>query len=178
MSVSLGLWPWGKIIIGWGYRRECFDLRNRKTEKITYEKLHNAPRVIISWGMIQIGHAVCIEKVTDMSAYKMQLENVEGRDIQDTRHKWEDIKMNLKEIGCEGVVWILVARIRARRWLVDTVMTKNRGISWWVNSCHLEKRPADEVRCQSLVLYPELLQGFGLQIQQGWPTDQVSGAVH
>jgi hypothetical protein len=40
------------------------------------------------------------------------------------RHKWEDnIKMDLQEVGCDGMDWIELAKDRDRWWtLVNAVM--------------------------------------------------------
>jgi hypothetical protein len=34
------------------------------------------------------------------------LENLKGRQLGRPRHKWEDIRMDLRETGWEGVDWI------------------------------------------------------------------------
>jgi hypothetical protein len=51
------------------------------------------------------------------------LENLQGRDHLEDRHRWEDIRMDIMEIGCEGVKWTHLARDR-NQWkcLINTVM--------------------------------------------------------
>jgi hypothetical protein len=52
------------------------------------------------------------------------LENMKGRDYLRTRHTWKDnIRLDLREIGWEGVDWNNVAQDRNQwRALVNTVM--------------------------------------------------------
>jgi hypothetical protein len=59
------------------------------------------------------------------SAYKTLVEKPEGkRTLVRPRHRWEDnIKLDLREIGLEGVDWLHLAQNRDRwRVLMYTVM--------------------------------------------------------
>jgi hypothetical protein len=54
------------------------------------------------------------------------VEKSEGkRPLGSPRHRWEDnIKLDLQEVGCEGMDWIELAQDRERRWaLVNAVMS-------------------------------------------------------
>ena len=46
------------------------------------------------------------------------------RPLERPRHRWEDnIRMDLQEVGCEGVDWVELAQDRDRWWaLVNAVM--------------------------------------------------------
>jgi hypothetical protein len=58
-------------------------------------------------------------------AYRALLGKPEGiRPLGRPKHRWEDnIKMYLREVGCEGIHWIDLAQDRNRwRALVNTVM--------------------------------------------------------
>jgi hypothetical protein len=58
-------------------------------------------------------------------AYRGLVGKPEGRSpIERPRHRWEDnIKMDLREVGCGGMDWINLAQDRDRwRALVNTVM--------------------------------------------------------
>jgi hypothetical protein len=47
------------------------------------------------------------------NAYKLRLKNLKGRALGRLRRGWEDnIRMDLREIWCEDVVWIHVAQDR------------------------------------------------------------------
>jgi hypothetical protein len=57
--------------------------------------------------------------------YRILVENSEGkRALGRLRHRWEDnIKMDLQEVGCEGMDWVELAQDRNRwRTLVNAVM--------------------------------------------------------
>jgi hypothetical protein len=59
------------------------------------------------------------------SAYKILVEDPGGkRPLGRRRHTWEDnIRMDFREIGWEGVDWIRLARNRDQWWaVVNTVM--------------------------------------------------------
>jgi hypothetical protein len=68
-------------------------------------------------------------------AYSALVGKPEGRRLERPRRRWEDnIKMDLREVGCGGANWIDQAQDRDRwRALVYTVMNlrvhKMRGIS-------------------------------------------------
>jgi len=57
--------------------------------------------------------------------YRVWVEKPEGkRPLGRPRRRWEDnIKMDLQEVGCEGMDWIELAQVRDRwRALVNAVM--------------------------------------------------------
>jgi hypothetical protein len=57
--------------------------------------------------------------------YRVVVGKPEGkRPLGRPRHRWEDnIKMNIQEVGCEGMDWIELAQDRDRcQALVDVVM--------------------------------------------------------
>jgi hypothetical protein len=68
------------------------------------------------------------------NAYRILVGKPEGkRPPGRPRRRWVDIKMDLREIGCDGVDWIDLAQDRDQwRALVNTVMNlrvpKNAGI--------------------------------------------------
>jgi hypothetical protein len=66
-----------------------------------------------------VAHIVEIRNV-----YRLLVGNPEGkRSLGRPRHRWEDIKMDFREIGIEGVDWIHMARNRDRlRVPANTVM--------------------------------------------------------
>jgi hypothetical protein len=51
-------------------------------------------------------------------------ENTRKGNLEGNNRRWEDnIKMDLKEIGCESVYWIDVAQVRGNWWAnVNTVI--------------------------------------------------------
>jgi hypothetical protein len=55
---------------------------------------------------------------------KFWLESLKGRDHSEDRRRWEDnIKMDVRDMGLEGVDWIRLVQDRdRRRALVSTVM--------------------------------------------------------
>jgi hypothetical protein len=57
--------------------------------------------------------------------YRVLVGKPEGkRPLERPRHKWEDgIRMDLREIGCRGVVWVHLAEDRDCWWgLMNVVM--------------------------------------------------------
>jgi len=56
--------------------------------------------------------------------YRVLVGKPEGkRPLGKSRHRWEDIKMDLQEVGCESMDWIELAQDRDRwRALVNAVM--------------------------------------------------------
>jgi hypothetical protein len=54
------------------------------------------------------GHAACMGQKT--SSHKSFCgQNCREKDTMRPRHRWKDIKMDLKETGCEGVDYIYLA---------------------------------------------------------------------
>jgi hypothetical protein len=82
------------------------------------EELHNvctSPniiRVIKLRGMRWVGHVVCMGEMSN--AYQILVRKSEGkRPLRRPRHRWEgNIRMDLREIGWEGVDWIHMVQDR------------------------------------------------------------------
>ena len=92
-------------------------------EKDTYDDIHdlyfspNIARVIKSRRMRWAGH---VARVGEMRVlYRDLVGKREGkRPLGRPRHRWEDnLKMNLQEVGCEGMEWIELA-LDIDRWRV------------------------------------------------------------
>ena len=113
-----------------------FLLRNYEKNEVTGEwrKLHNEElnelycspnivRVLKSRRMKWAGHVARMEE--GRGVYRVLVGKPEGkRPLGRPRYRWEDnIKMDLQEMGCEGVDWIELARDKDRcRSLVNAVM--------------------------------------------------------
>jgi hypothetical protein len=82
----------------------------------------------LSGRMRQAGNVACMRKMRN--AYKMLVERPGGkRALKSSRHRWEDNnKMNLQEIGLEGVVWIHLVQDRGW-WQVPMNMVINLCVS-------------------------------------------------
>ena len=79
--------------------------------------------MIKSRGMRWTGHVARMEE--RRSVYRVLVGKLEGkRPLERPRRRWEDnIKMCLWEVGCGGMVWIVLAQDRDRwRALVNAVM--------------------------------------------------------
>jgi hypothetical protein len=62
------------------------------------------------------------------NAYKVFIRKPERkRLLQRHRHKWEDIRMYLREIGWKGVDWMNLAQARDQWWAVTSMV-----INFWV----------------------------------------------
>jgi hypothetical protein len=69
--------------------------------------------------------ATCSAYGGEESVYSVVVGKPEGkRPLGRPRHRWKDnIKMDLQEVGCEGMDWIELAQVRDRwRALVNAVM--------------------------------------------------------
>jgi hypothetical protein len=83
----------------------------------------NIVRVIKSRRVGWAGHVACIEE--GRGVYRALVWKPERkRPLERPRHRWEDnIKMDLREIGMNGVNWIWLAQVRVQWWaFVNTVM--------------------------------------------------------
>jgi hypothetical protein len=75
-----------------------------------------------SRGMRWARHVSCMGKMRN--AYQILVGRTEGKShLEDLGCRWEDIKMDLRDIGLEGVNWIYLAQDRDWWWaLVNIVM--------------------------------------------------------
>jgi len=100
---------------------EWIKLHNEELNDL-YSK-PNIARVIISRIMRWAGH---VSRMGDgRGVYRVLVGKPEGkRSLRRQRRRWEDnIKMDLQEVGCEGMDWIELARVRDRwRAFVSAVM--------------------------------------------------------
>jgi hypothetical protein len=123
------------------YRLRVFENRvlrrifGPKMDEVTagWRKLHNEQlhdlysspgivRVIRARSIRWAGHVMRMGKVR--GAYNILAGRPEGkRQLGRPRHRWEDIKMDLREIGFGDADWIHLAQDRDRWWtVVNTVM--------------------------------------------------------
>ena len=100
------------------------EWRNLHNEELNY--LYSLPsilRVIKSRIMRRAGH---VERMRESrGGYRVLVGKPEGkRPLRKYRRRWEDnIKMDLQEVGCEGMDWIELAQDRdSWRTLVNAVM--------------------------------------------------------
>jgi hypothetical protein len=71
----------------------------------------NIVRVIKSRGMRLAGQVACVEEMRNAS--EVWLGNLEGRDHSEDMDVWEDyVRMDLEEMGWEGVDWMHLAQDR------------------------------------------------------------------
>jgi len=60
-------------------------------------------------------------------AYRVLVGKPEGkRPLGRPRHRWENIKMDLQEVGCEVRDWIDLAQKTNRRWALVNAVTNLR----------------------------------------------------
>jgi hypothetical protein len=114
-----------------------------KKDKVTgkWRKLHNEElnasycspnivRVMKSRRMRWVGHVASIGEKGGV--YRILVGKLEGiKPLKRPRLRWENnIKMDLKKMGCEGINWIDLTQDRDRwRALLNVVMNKMWGIS-------------------------------------------------
>jgi hypothetical protein len=106
----------------------------KRDEKRSWRKLHNDELhslysslnidwVIKSRRMRWVGHVACMEE--GRGVYRVLVGRPERkRPLGRPRHSWEDnIKMDLRKIGINGVNWIRLAQDKVQWWaFVNTIM--------------------------------------------------------
>jgi hypothetical protein len=92
-------------VVGYWRRLHYQELRNLYASP-------NVIRVIKSWCVRWVGHVACVGEMRN--GYKILIRKPEGKRLHGRpRHGLEDnIRMNNKEIGWEGVDWIHLAQDR------------------------------------------------------------------
>jgi hypothetical protein len=84
-------------------------LHNKKLHNLY--SLPNKIRIMKSWRIRWAGNVVHMEQ--KRNAYKVLVGKPErNRPLERRRHKWEDNKMDLREVGWGGMNWINLARDR------------------------------------------------------------------
>ena len=107
-------------------RLSVFDNRVQRrelhNEELNY--LYSSPIIwVIKWGGMRWAEHVASMGVR-RGAYRVLVGKHEGkRQLGRPRHRWEDIKMDLQEVGCGGTDWIDLTQ-NSDRWraLVNVVM--------------------------------------------------------
>jgi hypothetical protein len=108
--------------------------RPKREEDGSWKKLHNDElhslysslnivRVIKSRRMRWVGHVAYMEE--GRGVYRVLVGSPKGKKpLRRPRHRWEgNIKMDLREIGTDGVNWIQLAQGGVQRWaFVNMVM--------------------------------------------------------
>ena len=98
--------------------REWRKLHNEELNDL-YSSL-NTVRVIKLRRMRWVGHVVHMEERRDV--YRVLVGKPEGKRPPGLPSRWEDIKMDLQEGGCGGMVWIELAQDRERWWALVNVL--------------------------------------------------------
>jgi hypothetical protein len=97
-----------------GPKRDKVTGGRRKLHNEEIHSLYSAPniiRIMKSRRMIWAGHVVCIGRVRNV--YDILVGKPEGKiPLGRPRHRWDNIKMDLKEIGLKDVDWILDLGLR------------------------------------------------------------------
>jgi hypothetical protein len=93
------------------------DEVRREWRKLHNEELNdpysstNTVRVIKSRKMRWAGHVACMEE--NRGVFRVLVGKPEGtRPLGRARRRWEVIKIDLQEVGCEGMNWIDLAQER------------------------------------------------------------------
>jgi len=109
-----------------GRKRDEVTMEWRKLHSEDLNDLYSLPcivRVIKSRRMRWAGHLALIGERRGL--YRVLVGKPEGKTLLGRpRHRWDcNIKMDLHEVGCEGMDWIELAQDRDRWWaLVNAVM--------------------------------------------------------
>jgi len=108
-------------VIGTGKQGSREKLHNEKLNDLYFSR--NTVRVIKSRRMRWAGHVVCMGQ--RRGVYRVLVGKPEGKSpLGRHRPRWEDnIKMDLRDVGCRDVDWTELAQDRDRwRALVNAVM--------------------------------------------------------
>jgi hypothetical protein len=91
------------------------------------DELHNvyvSPNIIQVIKLRSMRWAGYVARMREMNAYNILVGKLEGkRPLGRSRRRWEDNRVDLREIGLEGVEWTYLAQVRDQ-WqaVVNTVM--------------------------------------------------------
>jgi hypothetical protein len=113
------------ILIAFGPKRDEVTREWRRLHNKELYALYSSPNIIWVIKSRRLRWAGHVARMGERrGAYRALLGKPEGRRLLERpRRRWEDIKMDLREVGCRGVDWIDLAQDRDRRQaLVYTVM--------------------------------------------------------
>jgi hypothetical protein len=87
---------------------------------------HNIVRLIKSRRKLWAGHVARLEK--GRGVYRFFVGRPEGKRALRPKCRWEDnIKMDLREIGIDGMNWIRLAQDRVQCWALE-----NTVMNFWI----------------------------------------------
>jgi hypothetical protein len=106
-----------------GPKRDEVTGESRKRHNEELKVLDSSPIIVwvIKLRMRWVGHIACMGEGRIM--YWMLVGKPDGVTTGEPRHRWEDVKVDLQEVGCGGMDWIGLAQDRDRwRAHVNVVM--------------------------------------------------------